>query len=100
MDNQVKAYDSEADLAFDTKVFRPITLDNVTVYNTRRIAFDHYQDGGVKIFEPIQLPSIGDEMCNNQRVAILSACKWILVHFSFLSHKFFLFPRSAKTLQG
>ena len=73
MDNQVKAYDSEADLAFDTKVFRPITLDNVTVYNTRRIAFDHYRDagGGVKIFEPIRLPSIGDETCNSQR-AILS----------------------------
>ena len=68
----MKAYDSEADLTFDAKVFNPITLDNVTVYNTRRIAFDHYRDGGrVNIFEPIRLPSIGDETCNNQR-AILS----------------------------
>ena len=67
MDNQDKAYDSEADLTFDAKVFRPITLDNVTVYNTRRIAFDHYQEGGVKIVEPIALPSIGNAMCNDQR---------------------------------
>ena len=69
----MKAYDSEADLTFDAKVFDAITLDNVTVYNTRRIAFDHYRDGGggVNIFEPIRLPSIGDEACNKQR-AILS----------------------------
>lgn len=65
--NNHDEYDSEADLTFDSKVFNPITLDNVTVYNTRRIAFDHYSKGGVKIFEPIRLPSVGDEMCNSQR---------------------------------
>ena len=66
MDTQFGSYDSEADLKFAARVFNPITLDNVTVYNTRRIAFTHYQNGGVKIVEPIQLPSV--QICNvNQR---------------------------------
>ena len=66
VDTQVGTYDSEADLKFAARVFNPITLDNVTVYNTRRIAFTHYQNGGVKIVEPIQLPSV--QICNvNQR---------------------------------
>ena len=40
VDNLDKDYDPAVDLTFDTKVFDPLSLDNVTVYWTRRIAFE------------------------------------------------------------
>ena len=98
MDTQVGSYNSEADLKFAARVFNPITLDNVTVYNTRRIAFTHYQNGGVRIVEPIQLPSV--QICNvNQRTVPgkLTLIQGMII-ITLLAHSN-LFPRSAKALQ-
>ena len=100
VDTQVGTYDSEADLKFAARVFNPITLDNVTVYNTRRIAFTHYQNGGVRIVEPIQLPSV--QTCNvNQRTVpgkfkLIKGMRMITITLLTLSN---LFHRSAKALQ-
>ena len=97
MNAQGGTYDSKADLKFDARVFNLITLDNVTVYNTRRIAFDHYQNGDVKIVEPIQFPSL--QICNANQRTVQSKFELIqdmIISLLTLSN---LFPRSAKALQ-
>ena len=71
--NRDKEYDPAADLTFDTKVFDPLSLHNVTVYGTRRIAFEHGGVAGVSVMEPITFPSVGDELCGGDQRARRSA---------------------------
>ena len=75
MDALGGAYDAKADLTFDARVFNPIKLNNLTVLNTRRIAFDHYQNSGVEIMEPIQFPSV--QTCTANQRTVQSMLKLI-----------------------
>ena len=71
--NRDKEYDPAADLTFDTEVFDPLSLHNVTVYGTRRIAFERGGVAGVSVMEPITFPSVGDELCGGGPRATRSA---------------------------